>query len=402
MKVLLISPGMPFPGEAGSPRTYNLARRLAARHHLSLLLVSSSGRGYQGDIAKYGAKDSPFATVAVATVDQGVGSTGARLANALLGNPWFATHRIRRDEHLRALETVRLQCEGADVVWVDSLPMLQYAEDCGVPLVVDEIDYLSRLSFAEAASSPKLSRRLLGRWRSALIRRYERQHLLSADSVVLISSVEAEMMERDLGVDPEVVLNGCDTDFYAPLKGAATLPGSPSLLFVGNFSYEPNYDAARYLMDDLAGAIAASLPEAMIYLVGPPPDGGFTGVPERVDAVGFVDDVRPYYAGADVLICPLRYGTGVKNKVLEAGAMECAIVASPIAVEGIEFEDRVHYLLAQTTSEYVERIAEVLAGGGALGRRLGQSARRVVQSNYSWASETAKLESLLARAASRG
>jgi glycosyltransferase involved in cell wall biosynthesis len=401
MKILLVSPGMPFPGEAGSPRTYNLARRLAARHDVALLLLSSGSGGYQGDIEKYGAGDSPFSTVMEATVKWGAGSAGARLVNALLGNPWFATHRLRKSEHQAALDAVRRQCANVDVVWADGLFMLQYAEDCGLPLVVDEIDYMSRLSFAEAAVRASLPGRLLGRWRSSLIRRYERKHLPNADSVVLISRVEADMMRRDIGVRAEVVLNGCDTDFFAPSKEAPPLPGSPSALFVGNFRYEPNYDAARYILDYLAAGIVGAFSEARIYLVGPPPEAGFAGVPDRVEVVGLVDDVRPYYAGADVLICPLRYGTGVKNKVLEAGAMECAIVASDIAVEGIEFEDRVHFLRASTTTEYVERIAEAFSRDGAYGSSLGRNARQAVQCNYSWASEAAKLDSILARAASR-
>jgi glycosyltransferase involved in cell wall biosynthesis len=399
MKILLVSPGMPFPGEAGSPRTYNLARRLAARNDITLLLLSSSSGGYEGDLGKYGADDSPFCSVSAVGVESGVGSTGARLANAMLGNPWFATHRLRKSEHLAALAAVRRQCAGVEVVWVDSLPMLQYAEDCGLPLVVDEIDYMSRLSFAEAGMRSSLLGRLLGRWRSSLIRRYERRHLRNADAVVLISGVEADMMRRNIGVNAQVVLNGCDTDFFAPSREASSLPGSPSLLFVGNFGYEPNYDAARYILDDLAASIVQAFPEAKIFLVGPQPDAGFAGVPDQVEVVGFVDDVRPYYAGADVLICPLRYGTGVKNKMLEAGAMECAIVASDIAAEGIEFEDRTHFLRASTTTEYVERIAEAFARDGAYGSSLGRNARQAVQRNYSWASEAAKLESILARAA---
>jgi hypothetical protein len=57
MQILLVSPGMPFPGEAGSPRTYNLARRLSARHDIALLLLSSAGDGYDGDLAKFEAAD---------------------------------------------------------------------------------------------------------------------------------------------------------------------------------------------------------------------------------------------------------------------------------------------------------------------------------------------------------
>ena len=87
--------------------------------------------------------------------------------------------------------------------------------------------------------------------------------------------------------------------------------------------------------------------------------------------------------GVHVLICPLRYGTGVKNKVL-GGAMECAIVAS-----------------ASPWKASISRIAEAVAGNGTSGSLLARNAGLAVRGNDSTASEAAKLEAILARAVSR-
>jgi glycosyltransferase involved in cell wall biosynthesis len=278
--------------------------------------------------------------------------------------------------------------------------MAQYAAGTGLPLVVDEVDYVSRLAGAEARLHPSLSGRLLGRWRASLVRRYERRALRAAAAVVLISPVEAALLERDLGVPVDIVRNGCDTDHYAPSVDARRLAGAPSLLFVGNLAYGPNHDAARFIIDELAPAFADRFPGARFHVVGPPADIAAPGG-SPVEVAGFVDDVRPWYAGADVFVCPLRYGAGLKNKVLEAAAMGCAIVASNVAVEGIGFRDGDHYLQAGTPQEYVERLSALLADADRRAA-LSAAARATVVADYSWAHAGAAFEAILDRAARRG
>ena len=391
---------MPFPGEAGSPRTYHLARSLAPRHKLTLLQVT--GRtGPWNDTEKYQSVDSPFSGVAKVVVESNAGSTLGKVANAVCGNPWFVTRHERKSEYLSAVAAVRALCRDADAVWVDGLPLLQYAEGCGPPIVVDETDYMSRLMFVQASMAGSRTRRLVDSVRALLIRRYEKLHLRRADAVTLISSIEAQLMRSEIGVEAHLVMNGCDTSFFAPSAERVPLPGQPALVFVANFPYQPNRDAAEYIVRELSTGLVERFPEVRIYLVGPPPEGGFGQVPGCIEATGFVEDVRRYYAGADVFICPLRFGGGVKNKILEAAAMGCPIVASDISMEGIGFADGVHFLQAATPAGYVEAVAKMVADEGAYGHLLGRRARETVEHEYSWESEGNKFESVLVAAAAR-
>ena len=395
MHILLVSSGMPLPGQAGSPRAYNLARALANRHTLTLLLVTS-GAGAWGDPAAYRSGDSPFSRVERVIVESEAGSTMGKLINAAAGNPWFVTRHERRDEHRSAVSAVKELCPDVDAVWIDGLPLLQYAERCGQPFVVDEVDYMSRLMYTQASMGATRARRLVDRWRASLTRRYERSHLRQASAVTLISSLEAELMASDIGVRPHLIMNGCDTSFFSPVSEPPHVAGRPALVFVGNFPYGPNRDAAEFIVRDLGPALASRFPEVKIHLVGPPPPEGFGNPSAFVEIAGFAPDVRTYYAGADVFLCPLRFGGGVKNKMLEAGAMGCPIVASEISAEGIAFDDGVHFLKAATPTEYVEAVARLTADGGALGRALGRQARELVEREYGWESEARRLESLLA------
>ena len=398
LRVLLLSTAVPLPGEAGSPRIYQLARALAARHEISLLLVDC-GYGFRDKIEKHQSPASPFKNVRKLEADFGGGAIFGKMANAIRGNPWFATHIKHRKEHLRIVDAVRDLSHEADVIWIDGLFLLQYAEDCGVPIVLDPRDFKSRLDFAKSGRLGSPLRRRFEHTRAYLVRRYERIHLRNVDRVVLNSDVDATQMLSDIGVSATVVGNGCDTEFFAPARGGEALPGSPALVFVGNFAYRPNHDAAIFMLADVLPAVTTAFPEAKAYLVGPTPEGGLGRLPSNVQAVGYVEDVRHYYNAADIFICPLRLGVGIKNKVLEAAAMECVIVASGVSVEGLDLQSGTHYLRADAPSEYVERIRAVLANDEINARQLGRNARALVERRYTWAAAGSQLESLLIEAA---
>ena len=398
MQILLVSESVPLPGQAGSPRTFQLSQAIASRHTISLLLLHQEER-FLNNSSDYLSPDSPFSSVTAVTVRPSAACLGLKLLNAFLLKPSFATDIKRRREHRTAVSAVRDLSSTVDVVWVDGLSMLQYAEACDTPVVLDVIDFISRLEFALARAPKSASRRLISSFRARVTRRYEARHLSDVASVALNSNVDAQLMLTELNVPASVVSNGCDTDFFAPRDMSTRLAGVPALLFVGNYAYQPNHDAALHIINDMVPRLTKIFPEATVYLVGPVPDDGFGAVPSCVQVVGFADDVRDYYAAADVFICPLRFGAGLKNKVLEAAAMECAIVASSVSVEGLALEDGVHFFLAETPDDFVERIREALAEDGGVGQALGVSARRLVEERYSWTSAGERLEALLVAAA---
>ena len=92
---------------------------------------------------------------------------------------------------------------------------------------------------------------------------------------------------------------------------------------------------------------------------------------------------------------------GLKNKVLEAAAMGCAIIASDVAVEGTGLRDGEHYLQAGTPQEYVEQLSALLADADRRAA-LCAAARAAVVANYSWAHAGAAFEAILDRAARQG
>lgn len=215
-----------------------------------------------------------------------------------------------------------------------------------------------------------------------LVRRYERFMFTPFDRTIVISDVDAAML-RDLqpALRAEVIPNGIDLAQFRP---TAPNRARNTLIFVGNFAYAPNQDAARVLTAQILPAVREKLPEARLQLVGAnPPDWMRALANERIEVTGRVPDVAPYLAGAAVFVCPLRIGAGLKNKVLEALAMGTPVAATQLSVDGIAVRHQESALIAP-----VDQLAEAvirLLGDEALSAKLSQRGRQLIEAGYTWA-----------------
>ena len=208
--------------------------------------------------------------------------------------------------------------------------------------------------------------------------RLARVWLPDADVVVAASPVEAAALAARYGLAAiETVPNAIR------LPGAVTAaPGRARVLFVGNLTYAPNVDAARLLADEVLPALRERVPDATLDVVGGH-DERLADLSGRagVRLTGHVPDLAPYYAGADVVVAPLREGAGTRIKLLEAFAYERPVVATPAAVAGLAVRDGVSVLLGHDAAELAQRAASVLIEP-ALARSVVTEASRIVREHY--------------------
>jgi glycosyltransferase involved in cell wall biosynthesis len=198
-------------------------------------------------------------------------------------------------------------------------------------------------------------------------------------TVVVSDRDQAELLGINLGLQIEVIPNGVDTYEFRPRPTRRI----PALLFVGNYEYPPNVDAALRLAREIFPRVQAKIPYAHLWLVGNAPTPEMTALAtDSIRVTGRVPDVRPYLARAAAFVSPLRLGAGIKNKVLEALAMGCPVVATPLSVDGIDMTHNVDALVADGDA-LVETIIRVL-GDGDLQQRLSVNGRKLIESRYSW------------------
>ena len=242
--------------------------------------------------------------------------------------------------------------------------------------------YLRRLienTNARENQRPSLSK-IMNRVQFEIAQRFESFMFAPfADTVVVSERDQSELMRINPALKVTVIPNGVDTYEFRPRP----VQRIPSLLFVGNYEYAPNVDAALRLATEIFPAVKSRVPEAHLWLVGNAPPPELTGLASDVIRVtGRVPDVRPYLARAGVFVSPLRLGAGIKNKVLEALAMGCPVVATPVSLDGIAVRDGQEALAADGTA-MIDAIVRLLQDE-ALRSSLSSNGRKLIESRYSW------------------
>lgn len=227
-----------------------------------------------------------------------------------------------------------------------------------------------------------------------------------ADATMLVSDAEAALLCSRIGTTRANVIaigNGIDTAFFDPREvaphAALAAGAGPHLVFTGQMDYLPNIAAVRRTAHALMPAIRATHPEACFHVVGRAPAAEVRAL-EGVHGTrvwGEVPDVRPFLAGADVVVAPLTIARGVQNKVLEAMAMARPVVLTPEAATGIGGSDGVHYAVAGDDAALLDRALGLLANGPRA-LAMAAAARRFVVAEKSWTAALAPLLEMLGQA----
>jgi glycosyltransferase involved in cell wall biosynthesis len=182
-----------------------------------------------------------------------------------------------------------------------------------------------------------------------------------ADAVVVFTERDRAALAPYAGSVPLVTIPlGTELPAQA-LDPAGTPP--PAVLFTGSYNHPPNVDAALLLARSIFPRVRERRPDAVLTLVGEAPPGELLAAAgPGVTVAGFVPSLHPYLNASAVVAAPLFRGGGMRVKILEALAAGKAIVASPLAVEGIGVTDGEQLLLAETDEEFAGAILALLAG----------------------------------------
>ena len=389
--VAVVGSVFPLPPEAGTPRPYQLLRRLALRTPVHLVaVVPQDGAAWQRFVGDPRVKGI-FRSTSVFHRRPFSGPI-AKLATLFSGRPLFD----QRYRHPEALDWAHarlrgLAAEHAPVaVYAWALESLQYVPaELRRHCVFDLVDAPCLALERRIAGDRALSVFERARLRAALpnLRRYERAALAEVGIASLNSTSDIARVRAYLPDAPIVnVIDGGDAEYFSAEHFAGVTESSAEIVFFGNLTYPPNADAALFLIENVMPLVWRERPDAVATLIGPEPprrlrrkhDG------ERVLVTGFVDDVRPYLARATVVASPLRFGAGMKNKLQAGLAMGKAMVASPITCEGFDrLEPGVHACVADGAEQFAQAILALLADP-ARRRALGVAGRELIRSHYGW------------------
>jgi len=285
-----------------------------------------------------------------------------------LGMPWRDRPEITR--------SLRHFISGHyDLVWFyGARPWVLAGQPRLAPTVIDLIDLedqkiLARLSVPRPRRSGVVAR--VRRAGSGLVsreevRRWQRLHRRAGSrgaTMVVCSSLDAQRASASGMAEVAVIPNG----FSAPVAplGRHEVGSPPHVLFQGLLTYPPNAEAARWLAHDIGPALRARVPNVRIRVVGEHHrDLEALSDPPSVTLTGRVADMSAELARSDVVVVPLRYGSGTRLKILEAFAHQIPVVSTPFGAEGLGVEGGVQLLLAETADGLADACSRLLLEPG--------------------------------------
>jgi glycosyltransferase involved in cell wall biosynthesis len=212
----------------------------------------------------------------------------------------------------------------------------------------------------------------------------EKQALLHAVHILCCSIRDRDTL---VGEVPEIkgkisVIPNCvnirDYDTACLTTGLKDNPvNKKQVLFVGTLSHQPNADAVRLICK----VIAPHCPDCVFIIIGKnPPEIPY---PDNVKLLGYVPDVRPLMAGADIRIAPIRSGSGTRLKILEYMAMGKPVISTSKGAEGIEYMDGLNIVIEDEIGKY-PKIIQQLIDDDKKCSALGRESVKLIREKYDW------------------
>ncbi|MEN6520991.1 MAG: glycosyltransferase family 4 protein [Armatimonadota bacterium] len=393
MKILFLTQLFPYPPVCGGTiRSCNILRHLGVKHDVVLVsFVREDPTAEQMGVAASFCREVhtvPIRRSAAANVKFAVRS--------LFSHDPFIIARDRVAEMQRTVDGL-LAPGGFDMVYVDHLQMAQYMDRWDhIPWVLDEHNVewkiIERMAQGERLSAKGLYAAI--EWKK--LKKWELSACEKADLILTVTETDKATLlsERRSSGNITCIPIGVDFDSF-PRAGLS--PNARNILSIGTMSWPPNIDSILYFADEIYPEIKSRSDGVKLVIAGSKPPGSIkrlSRLDNTIEVTGFVHDLSALTSEAAVFIVPLRSGSGLRVKILNAMAMGLPVVSTSVGCEGIGAEHGRHLLIADTPQAFSDAVLRLLSDFG-LRKQLAEAGREFVLSNYGWDSIWDRLDKAL-------
>ena len=217
-----------------------------------------------------------------------------------------------------------------------------------------DLHYLREEREYEVSPSPELLKSI-NKWK-----KIEYQLINVADVVYVVGGYEQNLLQKRF---PQKTIRNIPIFLYEPLENykKPSIVECKDILFVGGFNHPPNIDAVLWFAKEIFPRILKKIPDIHWFIVGSNPTKEiFSLSNDHITVTGFISDenLREYYRNCRLVVVPLRYGAGVKGKVVEGIYYHCPLVTTPTGAEGISTQENV-FEVVEANEEMADHIVEL-------------------------------------------
>ncbi len=393
MKILMLTPYLPYPDSSGGQiRTQNLLKHLKKDHHITLfsLIKNDSERKF----ARYLVKDfcdevRVFKRPEKPWTIGNIFKTGFSTLPFLVVRNFSPEAKSAIDEELKV--------NHYDVIHIETFYAMPHLPNTDIPVVlVDQtIEYQVYDHFVRHNANP-LIRPILA-VDVAKLKYWERFYWRKAQNVIAVSETDKkEMLRLEPTLRVDIVPNGVNLEFFKQKLNWDNKP--PIVLFVGNFHWLQNTEAALTLIEKIFPIIKIAIPDAQLHIVGQhhpreliersSKDVIITKLAEN-DQAG----IRQAYYQSNIFVAPIKGPGGTRLKILAAMASQLPIVSTTVGFSGLGVIDGKHVIVRNTIKEIADESIKILKSP-KVAQKLATDARKFVQNNYDYKVISAKLSSI--------
>ncbi len=364
MKILFLTAHLPYPPfSGGRRREFELISRLSKSFEIHLCSITKSwgtDRMYIKELLQYCASVKLFEAGAPTNKEQQYDQYPHQMIKHM-------------SEEASSYISFLLKNQSFDLVHIEGYYLLQHLPtklELPILLIEHNIEHLLVLQRFMVAVTEEEKTYFWSEYIKSL--KWERLMWKRATVSVALTKEDKISMERlESNIEVRMIPNG--SDYHKKIDNTTTLLSNsfersvltdncPSVLFVGNFAYEPNVDAALYFSRDIFPLILKDVPNVKLFLVGnaPPSEISSLASSRHIEVSGRVASLNPFYKHADVVVCPLRIGGGVKVKILEALGLGKAIVSTSIGAQGLDLSTYRAVAVADEARDFAQNVVRFL------------------------------------------
>ncbi|KAA3665254.1 MAG: glycosyltransferase [Chloroflexi bacterium] len=179
-------------------------------------------------------------------------------------------------------------------------------------------------------------------------------------------------------------------------------PGSTNIMTMGSLHYPPNADGIRWFLQEVFPLVQKQMPYVTLTVIGKSPPADFIEMANEsngaIEVTGFVDELTPYMERAALMVVPVRAGSGMRVRLLEAFARAMPAVTTTIGLEGITATHDKEILIADTPQTFADETIRVLQDEN-LQTRLAENGRFLAENKYDWQVALRQMDKVYAEAA---
>lgn len=357
MRILFLTTQLPYPPFSGGViKSWRLVEHWYRTAQIRIICPLKGT-----DAENLGAFSEKLPGIEIAGFPLDVKRTPLNLLKSYLS---AATLNVFRNKSEKIAYQVARWAEECDVIFIDHYEMGQYLPaNCKAKVILHEhnAEYVMWDRMAEIETNP--IKKLVLKSEGARIRKTESAYAKKAD---LVFAAPNDIVELEkIGVDPAKcrITYHLGEDYMLDYPDISFDETSRSLLYIGTLTWEANVDGLLWFLDQVWPILLEKNPELLFTVIGKNPDPRIVEkcrLDKNIQLIGFVEDLEPYYALARVFVIPLRFGSGIKVKLLNAMYRGVPVVTTKIGIEGLEIEQGEDLFSSQDPSEQAKAICKLL------------------------------------------